>query len=369
MPTESLSPRERVMLALDHQTTDRVPIAMVCAGINPPARRALEDYLQAQRGISVQEYLTPLVDITGCGPAFLGPELSGGDGYLHPGWDIWGVHRQEQSYGDGAYDEIDYYPLAEAKTPGDLEKHTWPSTDWFDYSGIPGQIQAERKGLNRAIMITNGNIYESSWYMRGFEQVFLDFVLNPELVHGIFRRVTDFYKAHFRKMLEAGAKAVGGPIDLAFTADDVGGQQGLLMSLPMWEQFLKPYHTELNATIHEFGAKILYHSDGSVTDAVPGLLEMGIDCLQACQFSADNMDPVFLKETYGDRMSFEGGVSVQTTLPFGTVEAVVQEVQDRVRVLAKDGGYILGPSHAIQAGTPPENIVAMFDTARDCPLP
>ena len=365
MPTETLSPRERVLLALNHQTTDRVPIAMVCAGINPPARRELEAYLQADRGLSVQEYLDPLIDIAGCGPAFRGPELPGGDGYLKPGWDIWGVHRKEQSYGEGAYDEIDFYPLAEAQTVADLEQHTWPTTDWFDYSVIPAQIEAERQGRNRAVMIANGNIYESSWYMRGFEQVFMDFVLNPELVHGIFRRVTDFYTAHFRKMLEAG----GGEIDCAFTADDVGGQHGLLMSLPMWAEFLQPYHTELNATIHEFGAKILYHSDGSVTEAVPGLLDMGIDCLQACQFSADNMDPVFLKDTYGDRLCFEGGISVQTTLPFGTVEDVIQEVQDRVRVLAKDGGYILGPSHAIQAGTPPENVVAMFDTARDCPLP
>ena len=356
--TETLSPRERVLLALDHQTTDRVPIAMVCSGINPPARRELESYLQRDRGISVEQYLTPLLDIGGCGPAYVGPARE-------PGWDIWGVHRKEQSYGDGAYDEIDVYPLAAAQTVADLERHPWPTTDWFDYSGIPAQIRAEREGRNRAIMIANGNIYESSWYMRGFEQMFLDFVLNPELVHGIFRHVTDFYRAHFRKMLEAG----GGEIDLAFTADDVGGQHGLLMSLPMWREFLLPYHTELNATIHEFGAKILYHSDGSVTDAVPGLLEMGIDCLQACQFSADNMDPVFLKETYGDRMSFEGGISVQTTLPFGTVDDVVAEVRERIRVLAKNGGYILGPSHAIQAGTPPENVAAMFDTARDCPLP
>jgi len=356
--TETLSPRERVLLALNHQTTDRIPIAMVCSGINPPAHKALEEYLRATRGLSVEEYLTPLVDITGCGPAYIGPTLD-------PDCDIWGVRRAPVSYGEGSYSEICFYPLAEAETPADLDKHTWPSPDWFDYSVIPAQIARERAGLNRALIVANGNIFETSWYMRGFERMFMDFVLNPELAHAIFRRVTDFYKEYFRRMLAAG----GGEIDLAFTADDIGGQHGLLMSVPMWEQFLKPYHAELNAVIHEFGAKILYHSDGSVTEAVPGLIDMGIDCLQALQFSADNMDPVFLKETYGDRLCFEGGISVQTTLPFGTVEDVIAEVQERIRVLAKGGGYILGPSHAIQAGTPPENIVAMFDTARDCPLP
>jgi uroporphyrinogen decarboxylase len=90
---------------------------------------------------------------------------------------------------------------------------------------------------------------------------------------------------------------------------------------------------------------------------------MGIDVLQALQFSADGMNPTALKERYGDRLCFEGGVSVQTTLPFGTVENVREEVETLISTLGAGGGYILGPSHAIQAGTPPGNIVAMFDTA------
>jgi uroporphyrinogen decarboxylase len=98
-------------------------------------------------------------------------------------------------------------------------------------------------------------------------------------------------------------------------------------------------------------------------DAVPGLIDMGIDVLQALQLSADGMDPRSLKDRYGNRLCFEGGVSVQTTLPFGTAEEVREEVQMLVATLGAGGGYILGPSHAIQAGTPPENVVAMFDTA------
>ncbi|MCE5216069.1 uroporphyrinogen decarboxylase family protein, partial [bacterium] len=84
---------------------------------------------------------------------------------------------------------------------------------------------------------------------------------------------------------------------------------------------------------------------------------------QALQFDARGMDPVALKQQYGDRLCFQGGVSVQQTLPFGTAEEVAQEVRERIAVLGRGGGYILGPSHAIQAGTPPENIVALFDTA------
>lgn len=90
---------------------------------------------------------------------------------------------------------------------------------------------------------------------------------------------------------------------------------------------------------------------------------MGIDVLQALQFDARDMDPAELKTMYGDRLCFCGGISVQSTLPFGTPEDVRHEVRERVRVLGRDGGYILGPSHAIQVGTPPENILALFDTA------
>ena len=349
--TTELTHRERVRLALAHQQTDRIPIAMVCSGINPPARKTLEEYL-APRGTTVDAFLAPLLDIKSTAPAYTGPALESG-------FDIWGVHRSPVSYGSAAYNEIDHYPLANAADLSDLDAHTWPNVDWFDYATLPERTAAARRNGDFALMVGGGNIFETSWYMRGFEQMFMDFVLNPELAHAILSRVCDFYVARATRVLEA----VPNQIDLFFTADDIGGQQGLLMSLPMWEAFIKPYHVKLNTQIHKLGAKVIYHSDGAVMDAVPGLLEMGIDVLQALQFDTRGMDPVVLKDCYGDRLCFEGGVSVQTTLPFGTVDDVVQEVRERIAVLGAGGGYILGPSHAIQAGTPPENIVAMFETA------
>ena len=360
---DSLSSRERVRLALEHQETDRIPIAMVCAGINPPAYRELEAYLGRERGVDVETYLNAFVDIREVAPQYVGPGLD-------PGKDIWGVERAPISYGSGSYDEIIHYPLAEVESVKDLEKHRWPSAGYFDYSVLLERIAAAQADGEHCLMVTNGNIFETSWYMRGFQRTFEDMVLNPELVHAIMERVTGFYIAHFSRMLAAAE----GEVDLVFTADDIAGQNGLLVSLEMWETFIKPYHARLNAAIHKFGAKVIYHTDGAVTEAVEGLIDMGIDTfypghgrpvavLQALQFSARGMDPVKLKRGYGDRLCFEGGVSVQTTLPFGGSENVRREVEELITVLGKDGGYILGPSHAIQAGTPPENIVAMFDTA------
>jgi len=368
MPTQALSHRERVRLALQHQTTDRIPLALVCAGINAPAYRAWEEHLARERGQTVAQVLDPRVDINGAGPPYTGPSLPAGT-------DQWGVHRSPVSYGadvrlrassasaedakPDVYHEIDHHPLAAARSPADLDAHAWPSPDWFDYGALPALVRELQAEGDYCLMLANANLFETSWYMRGFERMFTDLVLAPELFHAIMERVTVFYEAYLHRALTA----VPGAIDLVFTADDIGGQQGLLMSLAMWEEHLKPYHARINRLVHEHGAQVIYHSDGSVTDAVPGLIDMGIDVLQALQFDAAHKDPGDLKTRFGDRLCFEGGVSVQHTLPFGTAEDVVVEVRHLIDVLGQDGGYILGPSHAIQAGTPPANITALFDTA------
>ena len=139
-----LSSRERVRLALAHETTDRIPIAMVCAGINPPAAAALDELLQRTRGIGLQSWLS-----------------------------TFGVRRAPVSYGSGAYDEIVGYPLAEAQNVADLGKHRWPTTDWFDYPSLLSSVAAAQADGERCLMISNGNIFESAWYMRGFERLLL----------------------------------------------------------------------------------------------------------------------------------------------------------------------------------------------------
>ncbi|MCM8757040.1 MAG: uroporphyrinogen decarboxylase family protein [Candidatus Omnitrophica bacterium] len=352
MKKNCLSPRERVNLALAHQETDRIPIAMVCAGINEPARQNLEDHLQTYRRISLAEYLNSLLDIRTVSPRYVGPALP-------PGTDLWGVKRQPVAAGLARYEEIVYYPLGSCQTIDDLKRYRWPTTSFFDYQAIAQDIQQLETTGQWAIMVANGNIFETAWYMRGLDKLLLDFMTEPELAEYLLTQVADFMVDHFQKMLAAGR----GRIDLAFTADDLAGQNGLLISPFLWERFIKPHHVRLNQVIHNYGARVIYHSDGAVISLVEGLIDMGIDILQSLQFDATGMDPVYLKERFGHRLCFQGGVSVQKTLPFGTPDEVKEEVKKLISILGKGGGYILGPSHSIQAGTPPENILAMFDTA------
>ena len=326
---------------------------MVCSGINEPAREVFDLYLRREHSTDAATYLERVLDIRSVAPQYIGPRLE-------PGMDIWGVRRKPVRYGAGTYHEIDWYPLAAAASVDDLRNHTWPDPDWFDYEVLSQQIdQANASGGRHAIMALSCNVFETSWYMRGFERAFMDLAVEPGLFDSIMVRVADFCVEYARRTLEA----AGGGIDLIFTADDIGQQNGLLMSVEMWETHIKPHHVRINRVIHEGGAKVIYHSDGAVMQAVPGLVDMGIDVLQALQFDAEGMNPRRLKEQHGDRLCFEGGVSVQRTLPFGEPEEVREEVEELISVLGQGGGYILGPSHAIQAGTPAQNIYAMFDAA------
>ena len=364
---ESLTPRERVRLALDHQETDRIPICLLCSGLEGTSGARLAEYLGVDEA-GLERYLDRFIDLIIANPGYRGPSAQyrgptlfrSNDEYE----DVWGVRRRAISYGVSNYYEVNHYPLADARDIADLDRHRWPQADWWDYSPLPDLIAQATAHRDYALCVFSGNLYERAWWMRGYEQSLLDMIDNPELFHEIMTRVTDFYIECTRRTLEA----AGREIELAFTADDIAGQRGLLMSLPMWEKHIKTHHVRMNKVIHEYGTKVVYHSDGAVMDAIPGLMDMGIDVLQALQFSADGMDPVVMKERYGDRLCFEGGISVQTTLSFGSVEDVENEVRDYIHILGRSGGYILGPSHAIQSGTPPENIVAMFETALRCPV-
>lgn len=349
MNESKLSPRERVLAALNRQNTDRIPIGMICGNINDPALKNLNNYLRSTRGVSAWEYIDSFLDLT---------EINACGGYDNE-IDIWGVKRKNVYFGEGSYNEISFYPLNKMTTIEEVNKYPFPRVSNMNLDEVVEQIIHVRETKNTAIVLTNANLFETLWYMRGFESAMMDMMLQPEFIHTIMKKVTDFFIEYFYKILTKSKDEV----DLVFTADDIGQQGGLLFSLEMWEEFIKPYHVRLNEMIHNMDTKVIYHTDGSIAEAVPGLIDMGIDVLQALQFSAKNMDPIHLKENYGNDICFEGGMCVQKILPFGSIDDVKEETRNLISVLGKGGGYICGPSHYIQSGTPPENITAFFDEA------
>jgi len=356
-----MTSKERVLAALRHETTDKIPFSLGF-GVNEYARKQLAEFLGC--GLKeVEDMLLAATDLRWVSPDYTGPSYRE-TGYSIGKPDIWGVERRAVNNGFDIYNEISRYPLAGLGETfsGEmlsLEDYEFPSPDWFDYGSLKKNIEKANADDDHAIVMGNGNIFESSWYMTGLENIFVLIMTEPDLAYRLFEKVTDFFIAFFERALDA----ANGRIDIIFTADDIGQQSGLLMSLPMWEKMLKPHHVRMNKALHNFGVKIMYHTDGAVMDAMDGLVDMGIDILEAIQFDAKGMDPVLLKDNWGGKISFHGGVSVQSTLPFGTVDDVRREVRERISVMGKNGGYILAPSHAIQGGTPPQNIAAFLEEA------
>ncbi len=359
-----LTSRERICLALQHKEADRVPFSLGFS-FNRPALEDFQHYMKIPTYEQAIDYIEELNDLKW----LIVPYTANNSRMCTIGdtqYDEWGVGRRFVSYGRGCYDEIFEYPLKNINTVKDLNSYEWPKTEWFDFTQIKDIIKkTNKKSKNKneyCFRFSAGTLFEHSWYLRGFENFFMDLVTEPDYANEVLKRVTDFFIDFSIKTLQA----ADGLVDIAFVGDDLAGQEGLLMSPELYKNMIKPHHKRLYDTLKQFDVKLMYHSDGAIHHLVPELMDAGIDILEALQFDAKGMDPEMLKNNYGDRLSFHGGISVQSTLPFKKPQDVIDEVNERFRVLGKNGGYILAPSHAIQTGTPPENVNALFESAMKC---
>jgi len=301
------------------------------------------------------------------GPRYIGPEPK-----VHPDGSVedhWGVPRLriEVGKGEGAssYQEVTKYPLAEAKSLAELEDYPkWPLADWFDYGCVKEQVAAARAGdkvvvfmgdrLNRCAQL------KPAMYLRGADKVFLDTMLNPEMAQYLFSRIAEFYLEYARRTLEAAE----GAIDIFFTGDDFGTQGGLFMKPEAWREFLKPGFASFIELGHRLGCRVAHHSCGAVRTIIPDMIGCGLDILNPIQPEAEGMVPGELKKRFGQELSFHGSISIQKTLPFGSVEDVRAEVEERFRALGAGGGFIFCTAHNLQADTPIENTIALFDGYR-----
>ena len=358
-----MNSRQRVALALDHKQPDRVPIdywgtSSVNAGL-------LDHF-----GLSTQEELLEHLDVDFRyidGPKYVGPEPKvHEDGSVE---DHWGVPRVRVDVGSpeqaSTYQEVVHFPLRDAQSVDQIRDYPkWPSPDWFDYDCVGDQV-AEARRTGKVVIFMGDRMnrcaqLKPAMYLRGIDRILLDLALAPEIAECIFQRVADFYLEYARRTLEA----AGGGIDIFMLGDDFGTQKGLFLSPKMWRQFLQPAFKAFIDLGREHGCKVAHHSCGSIKPIIGDLIQCGLDILNPVQPDVNDMDRGELKRLFGDRLCFHGSISIQKTLPFGTPDDVRAEVQNRVETLASGGGFIFCTAHNIQADTPTENIVALFDAYR-----
>lgn len=356
--------RQRFELAMARQQPDRVPIDYwATSEVNA---RLLKHF-----GLSSQEQLLERFDVDFRyieGPKYIGPgQTTTPDGLQE---DHFGVVRRSVSYGEGAksgsYSEVVRYPLQDATSVDEIENYAkWPSPDHFDYECVRQQA-AEARETGKVVIFMGDRLnrcaqLKPAMYVRGVEQILIDVVADPEIAKTIFRRIADFYREYARRTLQA----AGGNIDIFFTGDDFGTQDNTFFSVDTWRELLKEGFDRFVDIGHEFGCKVAHHTCGCVTQLLPDFIESGLDILNPLQPDCARMDYEKIKQQYGDKISFHGGMSIQKTLPYGSPEDVRNEVRDRVNKLAGNGGYIFCTAHNIQADTPTENIIALFEAYKE----
>ena len=352
--------RERVATALSHATPDRCPWQ---ATFTPE----FADRLRAALGLPAVNRHNPhgggnpydleialdqdvLITSVGWANSYYGP----GAQYT----DEWGVGWRSVActtpYGVAHYTEPQVHPLAGADA-GAVKRYQPPDPTRPELYAEAEKLIAEHGNEYWIVGSTVTTIFEAAWALRGLEQLLIDFIEDPDLADQILDIPYRYHLTAAETLVRAGA-------DMIWLGDDVGHQQGMLMSPRHWRRFLKPRmaHIVERAKAINPDVKVAYHTDGCVYTIIPELIEIGIDVLNPIQPAA--MDPARLKRAYGSDLCFWGSMDEQYTLPFGSPGEVREETLDRIATLGVGGGLILAPTHHIQLDTPLENFWAMAET-------
>jgi uroporphyrinogen decarboxylase len=210
-------------------------------------------------------------------------------------------------------------------------------------------------------MFFAGGAFETPWYIRGLERFLIDLYENPEMVDAICSHVECYYRERALRVLEAAP----GRIDVIGSGGDIGTQRGMMVNPDVWRERIKPYTARLIATFKQMGLTTFYHSCGSLAPVVDDLIEAGLDILDPIQVDAVGMTPEELFPRFGGRLSFHGAIDEVNLLPHATAKQVYDETTRIIRILGQNHGFIVSPSHQVQGDTPPENVVAIFEAARD----
>jgi uroporphyrinogen decarboxylase len=199
--------------------------------------------------------------------------------------------------------------------------------------------------------------------LRGYDQFFMDLAIDKPFAEALMDRILETLKQMWTRYMEE----VGEYVQLAYVTDDYGSQSSLLISPRMFRQLIKPRVKALNDHIKSLAdVKIMFHSDGAVLPLAQDFIDMNADILNPVQTSVSGLEDTFaLKENYGDRLSFHGAMDVQQMMPNATTEELEGEIARRIYDLGRNGGYILAPCHNIGHDIPPENVVTLFEKARE----
>lgn len=376
--------RERVLASLNHKEPDRVPIDFAGTGVSTICYQAydnLRDYLDMPpkpfdpndlggatwAGVvkpheDMYQRLRSDVEMVGMrDPQSWNLKIEFGEKY-DTYIDEWGT-RLYRPKGGHYFDYTDF-PIKEGTVESFRKWKNFPDPRdpgrWKGFREECLQVRERGRALT-SFSVFGGGIFEQPARIMPMEEFLIGIGGDPKFSDLVLGTMYDIYYDATQKMLEE----VGDILDVWVYWDDLSGQNGPLVSPSWYEKHLMPLHRKLFDKVQSMtDAKIFFHTCGSVKTWIPYLIDVGVDILNPVQVSAEDMDPFELKKEFGKDIVFWGGAcNPQDTLAFGTPEQVADEVSRNIDALAPGGGFILANVHNIQNLVPPENIVAMFDTA------
>lgn len=406
------SPRERILAALNHEETERVPIDFGghrSSGIAAIAYRRLREALGLEpRPIRVYDPVQQLaiidedvldrfgVDTIEMGRGFALEDehwrdwtLPDGSPCQMPAW-MTPVREEGQwvlrsasgrvlgRMPDGAlYFEQCYWPYLEAddldQLPTALNENMWcaaksppgpPAAGPDGPAILATGARRLRQRTQRAILgLFGGNLLETGQFLYRNDNFFLLLAGKPSRAHEFLDRLTELHLKNLERFLSA----VGDSIDIVLFGDDLGMQSGPQLSPKMYREFFKPRHSRLWKRAKELAnVKVMLHCCGGVRELLDDLIDAGLDAINPVQVSCVGMEPRQLKADFGDRITFwGGGCDTHQILNQGSPKDVRRHVQEQVSIFRPGGGFVFQQVHNILADIRPENIIAMFDAVRD----
>ncbi len=383
--------RERVMAALDHEEPDMVPLDLGGnqSGIHIVAYKNLLDFLNIDdKSISysdfVQQSAKPCEELlqrleidvrwlhppSAIIPENFAPEV---EGKFQGIWDQFGVfwgNSVDKNLREILYYDPVIHPLSEMSSVQEIREYDWPDgSDRSSLRGLREQAKKLRETTDYAIATPPlGCIYEYTTFLFGFTTAMKHLQKRPDLIVATMEELEKYWTDYARTFLNEVRFGDEFYVDIVANNGDLGQQAGPIMSPKrIYEPLIKPIEKRFSKSLHQMAdVKINYHCCGSVPQFIPHFAEIGYDAVNPVQVGAFDMDPCSLKTRFGKMITFWGGLcNTQSTLPFGTPKEIREEVRYNMACLMPDGGYIASNIHNITAEVPPENIMAMFEAAKD----
>ena len=353
----AMTSKERVLTAFTRSEPDQVPV-------NYSANPGIDARLKGHFGLEPGDHEGLLralgVDFRGVGAWYKGPRLHEDVPERGVKVDNWGIHRRRVEHGSGAYWDYCDFPLKDA-TLEDVEAWPMPSPDDHDFGRV--REVCERNG-EYAVHVGNPGlacIINSAGFLRGMEQVLVDLATDDPAGLRLIDRRQDIELEVARRVIEA---ARGG-VDFMWIGEDLGTQERPLIGMDIFRRHIRPRHQRFVDLAKEHGLPVMIHTCGSSSWAYDDYIEMGVDAVDTLQPEARDMAPAYLKGRFGAHLAFHGCISTAGPVAAGTVDDTVRNVRETLEVMMPGGGYCLAPTHSLQDNSPTENVVAMYEAARE----